>query len=145
MIEATSRRTPSRSSRNWPSGSSETRSQGNEVAYGPIRRSWSRGVLPALQPDQDVGEEVAHLRRPRVGGRVGRRDAIAEVGRLVEPLARDDGPALGQIGQGRDPAEAPGTELVERVLRGPLGEVEDLRCEPYQAADRYFRAATWQP
>ena len=122
------RRTPSRSSRNWPSGSSARPVPRERRRVRPDQAELLQGVGPALQADQDVGEEVADLGRPGVAGRVlggearsrGRRPRRAGPRGTVPP-----GPSV-RVGEGGPHGQRLHQRARQGVLGGPLGEVEAL-------------------
>ena len=71
------------------SGSSENPVPGERRRVRADQAELVQGVLPALQPDQDVGQQVAHLGRPRVGGR--RSAAETAIARSAAASSRSRG------------------------------------------------------
>lgn len=148
--EATRRRTDALVSRNPPSASSATEAQGNEVAYGPISRNCSSASC--VRP-RAASTQASRLRTSAGQGspagkpaeRVIAKSAAASIRSSCTDVVRPAAPASLSRANAARTGSACTRESGAESSAARSAKSKHSRCEPYQAAERYRSAATWQP
>lgn len=105
---------------------------------------------PPAPYHQDVREQIAHLDGH---GSPGAKEADSEIARSAAASIRSTCTEVDRVSQGPSVSIANAArngsactrELGTESSAARSAKSKHSRCEPYQAADRYWRAATWQP